>query len=643
MMKRLTAVLLAFALLPLCCCAAAADSALPSRYDMREKGIVTPVKLQYPWGSCWSFSAIAAAETSILSAMGKTYEEYPLDLSELHAAWFAKRGITAADDPLQAGEGSIISDENEDPKPMGWEQTVLLTGGKASNVAFLFSTGAGPLEESAVPYHGKEQTPEAWLVAKNPEKWIEDYLLMNQKAGEEDRTDDDRRAEAEKKLEEKRKETETGYYLEWYSGDDWTLPETDESGKSLRMQHSRFLLTDENMLPETFAMADPEDVESEYVPNEDCMKAMKQEMLNGHAVAMLYYAESYSPAGGNPNLYTNYDTWANYTYEDVGRTHWICIVGWDDDYPAENFTHEVYTTDEAGNRVVDSDLTAKTTPPGNGAWLMKNSRGSETDAIPDGMKAPDGTVYPEHRSNWGLENEEGLHTGYNWISYYDESLARPLTMAFSVEEDNAETGILQYDYLFVSADEQYVRESVEPVSAANVFQADEDLEITAVSTRTAREDSHVTFTVVRLNENASDPEDGEQLDRFSKDFPYAGFHQAKPEKPIPIKKGERFSVITETTGAGIASENCWMYAAAKTFAGSIRVVANPGESFVKEDGKWLDWTKAEKTEKKPEWMEEFVKEDQNAYEYDNFGIKVFYRQASESGAAPAEPDPAAFR
>ena len=52
MMKRLTAVLLVLALLPLCC-AAAADSELPSRYDMREDGIVTPVKLQYPWGCCW--------------------------------------------------------------------------------------------------------------------------------------------------------------------------------------------------------------------------------------------------------------------------------------------------------------------------------------------------------------------------------------------------------------------------------------------------------------------------------------------------------------------------------------------------------------------------------------------------------------
>ena len=48
---------------------------LPSRYDMRDDGIVTPVKMQYPQMCCWAFAAVAAAETAILSAMGKTCEE----------------------------------------------------------------------------------------------------------------------------------------------------------------------------------------------------------------------------------------------------------------------------------------------------------------------------------------------------------------------------------------------------------------------------------------------------------------------------------------------------------------------------------------------------------------------------------------
>lgn len=59
---------------------AIACSALPSSYDVRDEGVVRPVKRQNPWGTCWGFAAIAAAETSILSEMGTTYEEFPLDL-----------------------------------------------------------------------------------------------------------------------------------------------------------------------------------------------------------------------------------------------------------------------------------------------------------------------------------------------------------------------------------------------------------------------------------------------------------------------------------------------------------------------------------------------------------------------------------
>ena len=633
MMKKATAFLAVLCLLA-ACCSASADG-LPSRYDMRNDGIVTPVKLQYPWGSCWAFSTIAAAETSILSAMGRTYDEFPLDLSELHAAWFAKRPITAADDPVQAGEGNRL-EQYKDPQ-MG--EQMRLSSGSSYLVTGLFSTGAGPVEESRVPYHGREKTPEPWVVLHEPDKWIENYLRMNadkviseeelqvlresvpaELLPEEAYTEDQLRLDAKKELEKKRAEVATGFYLLWYSGDDWRLPDTDRNGKSFRMQRSSWLLKDSNRLPEPLVHSDPDHPDSVRVPNESGMTAMKREMLNGHPVVVAYHAEKYSPAGGNPNLYTNYETWAQYTYDAEGTNHVVCIVGWDDDYPAENFTHDVYTEDERGKKTLDAERTAKTTPPGNGAWLIKNSRGSETDAVPGGMEAPDGEAWPEHRSNYGIVNEKGLHTGYNWVSYYDQTLRAPETLAFTAEEGDP-SGILQYDYMIGSPDDHYEKKCEQPVSAANVFTAERDMDLTAVSTRTFHADSRVVFTIVKMGENAENPEDGETIARFSGTFRYAGYHRAELAKPLTLKKGDRFSVITTTSRLGSDGKRTWLYAANRANEFRMCIVVNPGESFVKEGGKWQDWTE---TKKYKDPQDPASGEDATSA-CDNFSIKAFFR------------------
>lgn len=44
------------------------------------------------------------------------------------------------------------------------------------------------------------------------------------------------------------------------------------------------------------------------------------------------------------------------------------------------------------------------------------------------------------------------------------------------------------------------------------------------------------------------------------------------------------------------------------------IIVHPGESYVKENGKWQDWTEAEK---------DLDSEDDVP---DNFGIKAFYRE-----------------
>lgn len=86
--------------------------------------------------------------------------------------------------------------------------------------------------------------------------------------------------------------------------------------------------------------------------------------------------------GGTTYSYCNNTSYMNYSYYDTASdntyyypynsqtTHAVEIVGWDDNYSASNF---------------------KVTPPGNGAWLIKNS--------------------------WGIGKGSG--SGFMWVSYYN--------------------------------------------------------------------------------------------------------------------------------------------------------------------------------------------------------------------------------
>lgn len=74
-----------------------ARGAMPARYDLREKGFVTPAKNQ-TYNNCWSYSALGSVESTYLKRTGLA-----LDLSEMHLSWFAYNGTYVFDGGIDNG------------------------------------------------------------------------------------------------------------------------------------------------------------------------------------------------------------------------------------------------------------------------------------------------------------------------------------------------------------------------------------------------------------------------------------------------------------------------------------------------------------------------------------------------------------
>lgn len=95
-----------------------AAEALPSSYNLRQKGLVTSVKDQGQIGDCWAFAAVGSIESNFLRTTGKTY-----DFSEINMA--THNGIQ--DDADNGGNNEIatsylanwsgVVNESDDPYP----------------------------------------------------------------------------------------------------------------------------------------------------------------------------------------------------------------------------------------------------------------------------------------------------------------------------------------------------------------------------------------------------------------------------------------------------------------------------------------------------------------------------------------------
>ena len=110
------------------------ETAFPSSYDSRKEGLVTAVKNQNPFGTCWAFGMAAIMETSLLAQNKGTY-----DLSEEHLSYFFSN---RQNDPLgntPDDVNSVLGDYHE-------------IGGNDYLAAIYLSTWSGMTTEDDVPF-----------------------------------------------------------------------------------------------------------------------------------------------------------------------------------------------------------------------------------------------------------------------------------------------------------------------------------------------------------------------------------------------------------------------------------------------------------------------------------------------------------
>ncbi len=602
----------------------------PSKFDLRERNTITPVKMQNPWGTCWSFATIAASETSILNSLGMTVDSYKkkygedLDLSEKHLAWFTTKALPELDeypegeylyDQSQAGEGLHFLG-NEDIEPLN-------TGGNFFLATTSLAEGIGILKEKFAPYansDGKLEKSGDWSL---PEKdrytvsyELKDSNILPTPAFYDDKGNYKYRSEATEAI---KTELLAGRAVGISFYADRSMPELSPQEKREQLEK---LLKDKDEITK--------DEKDRYIDaragitdTADLSKDELKELLelrirmNGvskdlydldscdhdelvmllmtsdfgkeiEVIKKSYYKKPYLTfIEGDPIIY------AQYTYENVGASHAVTIVGWDDEFSAENWPEDCR-------------------PPGDGVWIAKNSWGED----------------------WGMD-------GYFLMSYYDMNLCAIESFEYVVSEDHQ-----QMDSLIICGYDKMPAENISstlfdtPVYAANEFVMEDDSVLEYVSTMTGDINTTVTASIYKLSEDAKSPTDGVLMGSVTETFRFAGYHRINlsdnlllPKgtkisivilQNVPVEDGNKYAIVNSSSlnEEGARKFNEIYEKEGKSVARYAKAVVNPGESFISfGNEEWTDWTEA---------IDHIDDMGSNAYmAYDNLPIKAYVYPLAE--------------
>ena len=364
-----------------------------TRFSLADEGLLTPVRNQYGYDTCWAFAAMSSLESSVLRTTGVSME-----LSPFQAAYFMSMGNAEWE---SASNGNPYAT----PDPYG-------ANGSPFGLAGSLAAGKGA---AAVEY-GVNDFGSSFVDSL---RYASDVRL-------------------------------TGTIPLYSPVPFWETP--DASSKIAVVQDLV-----RNVGPVTASMcADKGD--------------------NFNAEHSCFYAPE------NAGYFLN---------------HEVAIVGWDDDYPRENFNGALR-------------------PQSNGAWLIKNS--------------------------WGAEEGEG---GYFWVSYEDQIVPESVLMG-----ELARSGEKTYQTDVVGWNNSISVDGSAGAYMAAAYTSDRAETLDRVMFATTGYSASYDISVYRDLTDPTDPTSGILVSSQSGFEASPGHHTVWLDTPIDLSAGDKFSIVVQVQNAG---------------------------------------------------------------------------------------------